>query len=103
MSQQFCGRKILFAQFIKKKCNFAGKKATTTPTSVPISLFPTGKNVKIFQKRELPSEQLLKMLVKNVVLLDGFGYYEKFYLGKDLSNICSIAVKNCNCWCTTYF
>ena len=73
MSQQFCGRKILFAQFIKKKCNFAGKKATTTPTSVPISLFPTGKNVKIFQKRESP-EQLLKMLVKNVVVLpDGFG------------------------------
>ena len=58
------------------------KKATTTPTSVPISLFPTGKNVKIFQKRESP-EQLLKMLVKNVVVLpDVFGYYEKFYQGK---------------------
>ena len=91
MSQQFCGRKILFAQFIKKKCNFAGKKATTTPTSVPISLYPTGKNVKIFQKRESP-EQLLKMLVKNVVVLpDGFGYYEKFYQGKKI-----YPTKSCN-------
>ena len=83
MSQQFCGKKILFAQYIKKRnAILRGKKATTTPTSVPISLFPTGKNVKIFQKRESP-EQLLKMLVKNVVVLpDGFGYYEKFYQGK---------------------
>ena len=82
MSQQFCGKKILFAQYIKKRNAILRKKCYYNAASVPISLFPTGKNVKIFQKRE-SSEQLLKMLVKNVVVLpDGFGYYEKFYQGK---------------------
>lgn len=66
----------------KKRNAILRKKCYYNAASVPISLFPTGKNVKIFQKRESP-EQLLKMLVKNVVVLpDGFGYYEKFYQGK---------------------
>ena len=73
---------IVCPVYKKRNAILREKKATTTPTSFPISLYPTEKRYKIFQKRESP-EQLLKMLVKNVVVLpDVFGYYEKFYQGK---------------------